>query len=285
MTLPKGFLFSQSNLQDYVDCQRRFQLRHLDHLAWPAVEAEPLKDYERLVDLGFHFHKIVRQHLLGVPEALIEESLGDDETMGLWWRNYLHSSQGGCLEIIHQPGNQLYEEITLSTALGGYRLVAQYDLLIVTPVGKLVIVDWKTSQKRGRRDWLAARLQTHIYPFVLSRAAHVVTGGEPVEPTQIEMIYWFTNYPEQPERFNYTGAAYKEDDQYLENLIGMISQKSDQVYPLTPDVKRCLYCTYRSLCNRGVKPGEIFQLEDWQSDEPSVEDVSIDYEQIGEIEF
>ena len=39
--LPDDFHFSQGSLQDYVDCQRRFQLRYLMKLAWPAVDAEP----------------------------------------------------------------------------------------------------------------------------------------------------------------------------------------------------------------------------------------------------
>jgi hypothetical protein len=45
--LPLDFQFSQGSLQDYVDCRRRFQLRYLDQLAWPAVEAEPLLEHEQ----------------------------------------------------------------------------------------------------------------------------------------------------------------------------------------------------------------------------------------------
>ncbi|MGE5123562.1 MAG: PD-(D/E)XK nuclease family protein [Acidobacteriaceae bacterium] len=285
MTLPNGFLFSQSNLQDYTDCQRRFQLRYLDQLAWPAVEAEPSKDFELSLDQGFQFHKIVRQHFLGVPENQIEASLEENEIMRSWWHNYLHATQGGSLQFIHQPGNQLYEEITLSAIVGGFRLLAKYDLFCVSPAKKLVIVDWKTSRQRPRRAWLEARLQTRVYPFVLTQAAQAVSGRNSVEPDQIEMIYWFTNYPDQPERFTYTPAAYEEDATYLENLISTISRKTEKVFPLTPDLQRCLFCTYRSLCNRGVKPGELLQLEEWQSSEQSAGDVSIDYEQIGEIEF
>ena len=87
MTLPEGFLFSQSNLQDYVDCQRRFQLRHILHQAWPAVEAEPYLENERRMDQGAKFHKIVHQHLIGVPEEQISASISADETMQVWWGN------------------------------------------------------------------------------------------------------------------------------------------------------------------------------------------------------
>lgn len=285
MTLPKGFLFSQSNLQDYVDCQRRFQLRYLLQLAWPAVEAEPFHDYERMMGQGSQFHKIVHQHLIGVPESQIERSLGDDEGMHIWWTNYERSVKDGILQIIFQDGNKRFEEITLTTPMDEFRLIAKYDLLIIQPDGKLVIFDWKTSQKHPKRKWLADRLQTHVYPFVLANAVTGITGGNTIDPSQIEMIYWFTNQPEQSERFSYNKSAYEEDFRYLGNLISTTSQKSEPIFPLTPDVKRCLFCIYRSLCNRGVKPGELQQLEDWQESEPSSENVTIDYEQIGEIEF
>ena len=45
--LPPGFQFSQRSLQDYVDCRRRFELRYLQNLAWPAVEAEPHLEQEK----------------------------------------------------------------------------------------------------------------------------------------------------------------------------------------------------------------------------------------------
>ncbi|OGO12032.1 MAG: hypothetical protein A2Y53_02945 [Chloroflexi bacterium RBG_16_47_49] len=285
MTLPEGFLFNQSNLQDYVDCQRRFQLRYMLHQAWPAVEAEPFLEYERMMDQGSRFHKIVRQHLSGVLESQIEGSVGDDELMDLWWRNYTHSLKDGILALIFQEGNTHFEELTLSIPMDNFRLVAKYDVLMIQPGGKLVILDWKTSYNHPKRKWLADRLQTHVYPYVLARAASALTGVGPVDSSQIEMIYWFTNQPELPERFSYNSPAYEADSRYLGNLISTISLKSDAIFPLTPDEKRCLFCTYRSLCNRGVKPGELPQLEEWQESIPSSQDVIIDYEQIGEIEF
>ena len=40
---------SQSSLQDYVDCARRFQLRYLDRLSYPAIESEPAARVCRVV--------------------------------------------------------------------------------------------------------------------------------------------------------------------------------------------------------------------------------------------
>jgi len=284
MTLPKGFLFSQSNLQDYVDCQRRFQLRHMLHLHWPAVEAEPYLENERMIDQGAQFHKVVRQYLIGISEAQISKTMIGDEVMEQWWDNFLHSIKDGNLKFILEQGNQYFEETALSVSLGESRLIAKYDLLIIHPDGNLIVLDWKTSKNHPRRRWLTDRLQTHIYLFVLSSAISGFSGGIPPDPSQIEMIYWFTNQPDQPERFSYSKLSYQEDARYLNNLILTIDQKSEPVFPLTLDVNRCLFCTYRSLCNRGVKPGDLQHLEEWLEPE-TAEDVSIDFDQIGEIEF
>jgi CRISPR/Cas system-associated exonuclease Cas4 (RecB family) len=204
--------------------------------------------------------------------------------MQLWWRNYIHSLNNGILEIIFQDGNKRFEELTFSTPLEEFRLIAKYDLLIFRPDGKVIIIDWKTSQKHPKRSWLADRLQSHVYPFVLSRAASAIIGGNQVDPDQIEMIYWFTNQPELPERFSYNESSYHADTEYLSHLSSTISQISESVFPLTQDVRRCLYCTYRSLCNRGIKPGDLQRLEEWQTQEP-ISEITIDYDQIGEIEF
>jgi CRISPR/Cas system-associated exonuclease Cas4 (RecB family) len=283
MTLPKGFLFSQSNLQDYVDCQRRFQLRYLLHQAWPAVEAEPYLENERRMDQGARFHKIVRQFLIGLPEDQIKQSITHDEIMNSWWNNFTKAYREGNLAFLKDKGNQHIEEMTLSVPVGEFRLIAKYDLLIIQPDGRVVIFDWKTSQNHPKQRWLAERMQTHVYPFVLVGAAQSLLEVE-IDPKDIEMVYWFANQPDQLERFVYDDKSYREDGRLLSNLISMIAQKTEPVFHLTPDIKRCLYCTYRSLCNRGVTAGDLQHLEG----EPEVnldEEITIDFDQIGEIEF
>ena len=71
MPLPDNFQFSQASLQDFVDCPRRFHLRYLLNVAWPAAEAEPIEEQERRVQLGLAFHRMVQQQLVGIPEVRI----------------------------------------------------------------------------------------------------------------------------------------------------------------------------------------------------------------------
>jgi len=84
--LPDDFAFSQQNLQDYLDCPRRFYLRYVEQLDWPAVESEPVLEQEHLAALGNQFHLLVQQTLSGVPAEVIRDSI-HEEDLSRWWRN------------------------------------------------------------------------------------------------------------------------------------------------------------------------------------------------------
>ena len=276
MTLPPDFQFSQNSLQAYVDCPRRFQLRYIRRLAWPAIEAEPVLDSERYLQQGAAFHHLVHQHVLGIPaERLDEMVIGQD--LRRWWRNYL---DGGPADL---PLSR-YPEIVLSTPLAGHRIVARYDLIAVQAGRRSVIVDWKTSRKRSERRWLAERLQTRVYPYLLVQAGSQLNGGRPLEPEQVEMVYWFADFPADPERFAYGLARHEENGDNLAALIEEIRGLEESEFPLTPNVRRCRYCPYRSLCLRGIQAGRLDEAED-EGDVHDDLDFSLDLEQIAEIEY
>ena len=50
--LPDDFSFSQASLQDFEVCRRRFYLRYVLGLRWPASPAEPIDEHERRVRWG-----------------------------------------------------------------------------------------------------------------------------------------------------------------------------------------------------------------------------------------
>jgi hypothetical protein len=283
--LPAGFQFSQGSLQDFVDCRRRFQLRYLWNLSWPAVESEPALEHETFMRQGAAFHHLVQQHLLGVPAGIISASLGGDETLIAWWENYL--THAGFLQA--DAVEKRFVEIALSAPLGGFRLVAKYDLLALHADGRATIVDWKTSRRPPRRAWLAERLQTRVYPYLLARAGAALTGGQPLAPEQIEMLYWYASAPTRPVRFDYSQAQYQADEAYLGDLAATIQRLEGDAFHLTVDEKRCRFCVYRSLCDRGVEAGEGLDeaLESWEEGEPAADlaAAAFDFDQIGEIEY
>jgi CRISPR/Cas system-associated exonuclease Cas4 (RecB family) len=281
--LQPDFQFSQSSLQDFVDCQRRFQLRYIQRLAWPALETEPVLDNERFLQKGSRFHRLVQQHVLGVPEENLEKGIQEPE-LARWWEHYL----GGALKTIgfeglSYPAN-LLPEISISAPMGNYRLIAKYDLLVNKDDGHWLIVDWKTSRKRPRRDWLLEKLQTYVYPYLLVRAGTSLNGGQEIEPLLIEMVYWFADFPDQPERISYSEAKFQTDENYLQSLLARISRLKGDAFRKTDRLERCAYCVYRSLCERGSQAGSIDEYPD-AGEGGDTEGFELDFDQIAEIEF
>ena len=273
--LQPSFNFSQSSLQDYADCPRRFQLRYLDKLIYPAEETEPALENERHLQEGQQFHRLAQQFLLGIPTDKLAP-LANTPNLERWWENFINAKNLTGLRDL----SGLYPEVTLSAPLGDFRLVAKYDLIAATDDEKIVIYDWKTYRKRPRNEWLAARWQTRVYRSLLVAAASQINGSRPIVPERCEMVYWFSNYPDEPARFPYDEVQYKRDWDALLRLTEEIKSKSS--HPKTDDRQKCVYCPYRSYCDRGVQAGDPELLEA-EMDVEALFDV--DFEQIGEIEF
>ncbi len=282
MTLPSGFRLSQGSLQDYVDCARRFQLRYVRRLRWPAIEVGPPLDSERHLQQGDAFHQLIRRHLIGLPVKQLSETVTDPE-IRRWWRNYLESGPAGL------PANR-HPEIGLSAPVAPFRLVAQYDLVAIDPGERAVIVDWKTNRRRPGRETLAERLQTQVYPYLLVRAGGMLNEGERIEPRQVTMVYWFANFPGQPERFSYDRTRFERDHDVLTGLVSEIQERfkdrdDEALLPRTEERRRCRYCRYRSLCGRGVEAGLLGEEGGERMDEDISAldlDVGFDLEQIAE---
>lgn len=275
MALPPDFIFSQSSLEDYSACPRRFQLRYVDRLAWPAPVTEPALEYEAHLRRGEQFHRLVQQHLIGVPVAALTAHVEADPHLYHWWDNYLKHAP------VHHLEGARYAEIGLLAHLDDSALRAQYDLIIARPGESLTIIDWKTAQKPPPRETLARRWQTRVYRWVLAAAGAALNDGAPVDPAQIEMIYWFPGAPDQAEHFSYDDALFAADRAALADCIAEIQVRA--AFERTEQVKRCDYCNYRSLCDRGTEAGPF---EDIEGDgEDDLAEFTIRLDQIGEIAF
>ncbi len=272
MNLPDDFAFTQGSLQDAADCQRRFELRYIKRLRYPAVEAAPALQFERRTRQGARFHKLVQQHLLGLPAETLARSLHDDPELAAWWGAFRKTGLTGLPQ-----GRQA--EIALQTRLGGRRLIAKYDLLALDAGGEAVIVDWKTWRRVPAQSHLQGRLQTILYRYVLAKAGGHLYGGS-IPPEKIRMIYCFVAGGGTRVSIDYSAAQLREDEDYLLNLIAEID--GTEQFPLTEDETHCRFCTYRSLCERG-EAGLIDLLD--EEDEFEEEDYRLDFDQIAEIEF
>lgn len=277
----RPFDFSQANLQDFRDCRRRFQLRYLEQLRWPAPQAEPIRENEAAIRRGERFHRFAQQALLGVPVDLIEHAAqaDPDPALASWWRSF-----AAFLPSL-QAGKRLVEILLaapLVPARPNQRLLAKYDLVQLFPDGRTLIYDWKTSPKRPRRANLEERLQTRVYPYLLALAGQTLNGGKPLLPAQIEMIYWFAEFPDQPERFVYSQAQFASGSSDLLGLTVEINRLSEDQFLRTEEEKRCRFCVYRSLCARGADAGAFDESEE---DVESDVEVEINFDQIGEISF
>lgn len=276
---------SQSSLQDYMDCAQRFKLRYLDRLSYPAVETEPTLENEKHQQEGEYFHRLVQQYLIGIPAEQIAK-FANTPNLQRWWENFRTAKDlTGLHERVQRRSEKagdlsgLYPEANLSAPLGAYRLLAKYDLIAISDE-KVTIYDWKTYRKRPRNEWLAGRMQTRVYRALLVHAGAHLNGGKPFEPEQIEMVYWFADFPDDPARFQYTSAQFLRDWDSLLKLSGEVTSATS--FPLTEDRQKCLFCTYRSYCERGIQAGSAEQAE---ADMEAEELFDVNFEQIGEIAF
>jgi hypothetical protein len=270
--LPLNFTFTQSSLQAYKDCARRFWLAYIEQLPWPAVEASPVHEHEELMRRGQRFHRLVERTEIGMDPAQVAAQVddGSDPNMAAQYAAYLE----------HRPRDlpqQVREvEVVLSTTLGvdsrngetdSVRLAAQYDLIAAEQDGPVIIIDWKTGKRAATRAVLQEQMQSIVYPFVLVEASAGLPWG-PVRPEQIEMRYWFTAAPAQPIALRYDGAQHDRVRTWLRNQINSIlAGKGEEDFPKVEDTpanrKRfCNFCVYRSRCNRGAEAGDVSELVD-----------------------
>lgn len=248
MAFPPDFTFSQQNLQDYLDCPRRFYLRYIEHLEWPAIESEPVLEQEKLMHLGHDFHVLVQQYLSGIPAEVIRESIQEEDLLR-WWLNFESLD-------LNLTKNSSYVEEPLSIPMAGYRLMAKVDLLLLDNSSNGTIYDWKTSRSEPHRSSLANRAQTRVYPYVVTLCTQIFPGSSPIAPENLKMIYWYPEHPDLEITFEYSREKLESDEKYLTSLIQEItSLQGMEQFLKTMNEKKCDFCKFRSLCERGAKAG------------------------------
>ncbi|MEN6478599.1 MAG: PD-(D/E)XK nuclease family protein [Anaerolineales bacterium] len=243
-----GYLFSQHSLRTYQRCPRRFRLKYIDRQAWPAPEAEDADAYRQHLEAGLVFHQWIARALLGIPTVGHDTTLHPD--LAAWWEAWQQA------DLSALPVGRREVELPLVVPLGAYRLYARFDLLALGATGEAVIVDWKTLAHEPDSAALRRSLQTRVYQYALVAAGHVITGGAPLDPEQVQMRYWFANTGSWVV-LPYSRAAHQQNGRELLALAERIAAATREDLVRTDDAWQCATCGYRTLCEREVPSAEV----------------------------
>jgi RecB family exonuclease len=288
LNLPDDFAFSQSSLQAYADCPRRFWLRYVEQLPWPAQEATPVQEHERQMRLGSAFHRLVQRAEIGLDPDLLAARLA--APLADWFRDYRTYRPADLpTELILVEQNVSVPFVDPASGRT-FRLAALFDLVAVTPGERAVILDWKTGQHRPGPATLQQRLQSRVYPYVLVEAGDAMPGG-PFAAHQVELRYWYTAAPAQPVRIRHSAAQHDAHRAYLQGLLASIlAGRTDEDFPKAPDTEQnrarlCRFCVYRSRCDRGDTPGDLADLAEVEDERGAVADLEFTLDDLPTLAF
>ena len=239
----KDLWFSQASLSAWQTCPLKFKYRYIDGLYWPlTAEGKLYKHIER----GREFHLLAQRYFSGGGASAPMESM-----LATWLARLQ--------EYLPLSGGQYLPEYELRLIRGGFRLLAKYDLLVVSPAA-VTIYDWKTDG-RPPGPGLAASVQTRLYLSLLARSNYFA------DQETVEMVYWNPRFPQKPMTIVYSPQQLLKDEGWVAGLIGQIVDTAD--FPATTNEKKCRICEYRPICH-GQGPVDIgddlvgLQEVDWE---------------------
>ncbi len=263
---------TQSTLQLYCDCPRRYWLSVVRRLPWPAARTASSQEDERRARLGTHFHRMVQRALRDLPVAA-GAVRGEAGRWFAEWRAAWDEAQSG-LPLLREIECTLSTPLPLGDGRGSVRLLARYDLLAVEPGRRAVIIDWKSSGSLPPLDRLYARVQSRLYPFILVEAGPALPWG-PLLPEQVEMRYWFAAAPREPVILRYNDEQHAAQRQWLRTLLDdILSRQSEEEFPPAPGDTTtrhalCAHCIYRSRCGRDGIPISLPTSCIWELPQPA----------------
>jgi len=257
---PRGFRFSQTNLDIFGQCRRRFFLRYVRRMDWPAAVTVAAEHWEEALERGQLFHQIVQQHALGIEvEEMVRQS--EDALLRQWWRNYVEQPPTGI------PAGEILSEISLVVAVGQYRLLAKFDRLVFARDGQIFICDWKTGRQQPVAEKYEHHWQTLVYHYVLVEGAGALTEARQIAPEEVTLVYWHAGFPEHNLTISYSPEQHRAAREQIEEVVATISAlEGEDDFPKTEQLELCQRCEYRSYCERGREA-----VADWDIDEEDLD--------------
>ncbi len=246
-----SLLLSRYGLDTFLTCRRRFQLRYLDQLAWPAAPDDPAQQLARR--RGERFHRLLERHFLGLEDSAGRgptESASDDPELNLWWETYRRSGP-------RLPPGRRFAEFTLTVPLGRHFLTGRFDLLVVGKEGAHVF-DWKTEREPRLRAALEADTQTRVYLALVAEGGPALNPtGAPIDAELVRLTYWYVRRPEAAVTLTYSRQAHEANREWLVRQLDALAAQVDvasPIWPLTEDHEACARCQFRLLCGRPHVP-------------------------------
>ncbi|MFQ5399148.1 MAG: PD-(D/E)XK nuclease family protein [Anaerolineae bacterium] len=243
--MKEPLILSVGKLATFLACRRRFQLRTLAHLPWPA---SPLDETaEAAVARGRHFHQLIERHFLGLE--LFLETIADAQ-LGRWWR--LFQESGPPL-----PDGRPLPEVQLTLPIGRHLLTGRFDLVVLgtdetTGAATAHIFDWKTGRALDetalKQEW-----QTRLYLAMLTEGGGALLGqmGIRFNPDNVAITYWYVTQPEAPRTIRYSQPRHAQNWAEIEALVAEIDKALDgDTWPMTEDWSQCRACAYQAHCQR-----------------------------------
>lgn len=278
MNLPNNFRFNQGNLQDYLICPKRFKLRHLERVSWPAQETQYDQEFEIRQQLGTRFHLFVQRFISGLPKKTIADSI-DNPLLTVWWQNFVKSASNRFDTGIP------YSEYSLIGQIDDSQTIAKFDLIHIDDGDTITIYDWKTSKNLPKPQTIQEKIQTRLYLYLFSKYGHILTNSTPIDPAKLHMIYWYAEHPAQEIRIDYSKTQQLKDEIYLTDLIQDIKQTSDEGFLETENKRMCTYCAFRSYCEKENAVGVLAELnEEFELDADDF-NIDISFDDLDEVVY
>lgn len=248
MNLGKDFIFSANNLQDYLDCPRRFELKYILKQNWPAISSQPVQEMEFRIQQGNRFHQIVNQFLSNIPIDTLKHSITDPD-LSAWFTGF----QEFIKPYLKYP---YHSEFLLTMPLEGHRLIAVFDFITQISDSEILIIDWKTTTRRPKKEIYLQTIQFLLYPLIAFENQKIIfPKNDPLVDKMISMTFWFPNFPESTLTNTLSYADQQSSRKVISNLISEIAKKELGEFEKTANEKHCAYCHFRSLCERGIAAG------------------------------
>lgn len=175
----------------------QYYRRHVAEMAIPPLSTAAS-------ERGQRFHHVMQQQYLGLP---IAELLQAEPELSRYWQAFQTFPPPLLPESLQRA------EWPIAIAWPPFQLYGVVDLWVET-ADSIQLVDWKTYRRVPQSVALEHHWQTRLYCYL----------AQTLYPQhQIEMLYWFTEAPQQPLRLRHTAQRHRAIQQRLTVLLEQLA--------------------------------------------------------------